>query len=203
MNYNTCKKNMLDSNIYISDDEINLDEVSLQGRLFKVSNNFLNTLKNRLSMINSVDNYFMKIINRFKEEKGLKIRSNSVSFNETENIGTVISTVSEETKDKIRYFFLGLNQKMNNIRNEKYKKYPRPEGLIYKNPELEKLKQLREEALKQLSLTNSEAMSKEEEVTLKMKNQNQYGFLNKGALLILLSVFTCLIEFTILIISKL
>lgn len=202
MNYSNYKKMMLDSKTYLSNDEVKLDTVSMQSKLFRVSNNFLSNLKERISMICSLDNRFVEIINKFRSEKNIKIRSNEDNFTTNQSIGTQISIVNNETKDKIKFFFLGLNQKMRNIRDARNKKYPKPEGLSYKNPELEKLKKLREEAINELNKSNNKEEALEKGSSLKLVNPNQYGFLNKGALLILLSIISCIIEFTFLIISK-
>ena len=188
---------------FISDESVSISSEAEFTTLYSVSDGLLGALKSRIKEVMESDKRYLGIIGK-ERTSGTIIRSSKTNLGYVQDMGSEIGNYPSNIVDIIHNFFKSLNIRMDNIREEKRKKYPKPEKVTLENPELAELKYLKEEALRQIELDKERSMEKKEETTLTLTPKgNSYGFINKGSLFISLGVAVTIIEVVLLVISKL
>lgn len=188
---------------FISDENISVSNEAEFTTLYSVSDGLLNALKGRVKEVMESDKRYLGIIGE-ERKNGTIVRSSKTNLGYVQDMGSEMGSYPSNKVDNIHNFFKSLNIRMDNIREEKRKKYPKPEKVTLENPELAELKYLKEEALRQIMLDKERSMEKKEETTLTLTPKgNSYGFINKGSLFISLGVAVTIIEVVLLVISKL
>ncbi len=188
---------------FISDENISVSNETEFTTLYSVSDGLLNALKGRVKEVMESDKRYLGIIGE-ERKNGTIVRSSKTNLGYVQDMGSEMGSYPSNKVDNIHNFFKSLNIRMDNIREEKRKKYPKPEKVTLENPELAELKYLKEEALRQIILDKERSMEKKEETTLTLTPKgNSYGFINKGSLFISLGVAVTIIEVVLLVISKL
>lgn len=188
---------------FILDENISVSNEAEFTTLYSVSDGLLNALKGRVKEVMESDKRYLGIIGE-ERKNGTIVRSSKTNLGYVQDVGSEMGSYPSNKVDNIHNFFKSLNIRMDNIREEKRKKYPKPEKVTLENPELAELKYLKEEALRQIMLDKERSMEKKEETTLTLTPKgNSYGFINKGSLFISLGVAVTIIEVVLLVISKL
>lgn len=188
---------------FILDENISVSNETEFTTLYSVSDGLLNALKGRVKEVMESDKRYLGIIGE-ERKSGTIVRSSKTNLGYVQDMGSEMGSYPSNKVDNIHNFFKSLNIRMDNIREEKRKKYPKPEKVTLENPELAELKYLKEEALRQIMLDKERSMEKKEETTLTLTPKgNSYGFINKGSLFISLGVAVTIIEVVLLVISKL
>ena len=188
---------------FILDENISVSNETEFTTLYSVSDGLLNALKGRVKEVMESDKRYLGIIGE-ERKNGTIVRSSKTNLGYVQDMGSEMGRYPSNKVDNIHNFFKSLNIRMDNIREEKRKKYPKPEKVTLENPELAELKYLKEEALRQIMLDKERSMEKKEETTLTLTPKgNSYGFINKGSLFISLGVAVTIIEVVLLVISKL
>lgn len=188
---------------FISDESVSISSEAEFTTLYSVSDGLLSALKGRIKEVMESDKRYLGIIGE-ERKNGTIVRSSKTNLGYVQDMGSEIGNYPSNKVDNIHNFFKSLNIRMDNIREEKRKKYPKPEKVTLENPELAELKYLKEEALRQIMLDKERSMEKKEETTLTLTPKgNSYGFINKGSLFISLGVAVTIIEVVLLVISKL
>lgn len=188
---------------FISDESVSISSEAEFTTLYSVSDGLLGALKGRIKEVMESDKRYLGIIGK-ERTSGTIVRSSKTNLGYVQDMGSEIGNYPSNKVDNIQNFFKSLNIRMDNIREEKRKKYPKPEKVTLENPELAELKYLKEEALRQIELDKERSMEKKEETTLTLTPKgNSYGFINKGSLFISLGVAVTIIEVVLLVISKL
>ena len=188
---------------FILDEGANISGEAEFTTICSVSDGLLSTLNARVKEVMENDKRYLGIIG-IERKNGTIVRSSKTNFGYAQDMGIVMGSYPSNKVDNIHNFLKSLNIRMNNIREEKRKKYPKPEKVTLENPELAELKYLKEEALRQIRLDKERSMEKKEENTLTLTPKgNSYGFINKGSLFISLAVAVTIIEVVLLVISKL
>ena len=188
---------------FISDESVSISSEAEFTTLYSVSDELLSALKGRIKEVMESDKRYLGIIGK-ERTSGTIVRSSKTNLGYVQDMGSEIGNYPSNEVDNIHNFFKSLNIRMDNIREEKRKKYPKPEKVTLENPELAELKYLKEEALRQIELDKERSMEKKEETTLTLTPKgNSYGFINKGSLFISLGVAVTIIEVVLLVISKL
>ena len=188
---------------FMSDESVNISSEAEFTTLYSVSDGLLNALKGRVKEVMESDKRYLGIIGE-ERKNGTIVRSSKTNLGYVQDMGSEMGSYPSNKVDNIHNFFKSLNIRMDNIREEKRKKYPKPEKVTLENPELAELKYLKEEALRQIMLDKERSMEKKEETTLTLTPKgNSYGFINKGSLFISLGVAVTIIEVVLLVISKL
>lgn len=188
---------------FILDENISVSNEAEFTTLYSVSDGLLNALKGRVKEVMESDKRYLGIIGE-ERKNGTIVRSSKTNLGYVQDMGSEMGSYPSNKVDNIHNFFKSLNIRMDNIREEKRKKYPKPEKVTLENPELAELKYLKEEALRQIMLDKERSMEKKEETTLTLTPKgNSYGFINKGSLFISLGVAVTIIEVVLLVISKL
>ena len=188
---------------FISDESVSISSEAEFTTLYSVSDGLLGALKGRIKEVMESDKRYLGIIGK-ERTSGTIVRSSKTNLGYVHDMGSEIGNYHINKVDNIHNFFKSLNIRMDNIREEKRKKYPKPEKVTLENPELAELKYLKEEALRQIELDKERSMEKKEETTLTLTPKgNSYGFINKGSLFISLGVAVTIIEVVLLVISKL
>lgn len=188
---------------FISDENISFSNEAEFTTLYSVSDGLLNALNGRVKEVMESDKRYLGIIGE-ERKNGTIVRSSKTNLGYVQDMGSEMGSYPSNKVDNIHNFFKSLNIRMDNIREEKRKKYPKPEKVTLENPELAELKYLKEEALRQIMLDKERSMEKKEETTLTLTPKgNSYGFINKGSLFISLGVAVTIIEVVLLVISKL
>lgn len=200
---NESLKILNDVDGFMSDESVNISSEAEFTTLYSVSDGLLNALKGRVKEVMESDKRYLGIIGE-ERKNGTIVRSSKTNLGYVQDMGSEMGSYSSNKVDNIHNFFKSLNIRMDNIREEKRKKYPKPERVTLENPELAELKYLKEEALRQIMLDKERSMEKKEETTLTLTPKgNSYGFINKGSLFISLGVAVTIIEVVLLVISKL
>lgn len=200
---NESLKILNDVDGFMSDESVNISSEAEFTTLYSVSDGLLNALKGRVKEVMESDKRYLGIIGE-ERKNGTIVRSSKTNLGYVQDMGSEMGSYSSNKVDNIHNFFKSLNIRMDNIREEKRKKYPKPEKVTLENPELAELKYLKEEALRQIMLDKERSMEKKEETTLTLTPKgNSYGFINKGSLFISLGVAVTIIEVVLLVISKL
>lgn len=200
---NESLKILNDVDGFMSDENISVSNEAEFTTLYSVSDGLLNALKGRVKEVMESDKRYLGIIGE-ERKNGTIVRSSKTNLGYVQDIGSEMGSYPSNKVDNIHNFFKSLNIRMDNIREEKRKKYPKPEKVTLENPELAELKYLKEEALRQIMLDKERSMEKKEETTLTLTPKgNSYGFINKGSLFISLGVAVTIIEVVLLVISKL
>ena len=188
---------------FMSDESVNISGEAEFTTLYSVSDGLLGALKGRVKEVMESDKRYLGIIGE-ERKNGTIVRSSKTNLGYVQDMGSEMGSYPSNKVDNIHNFFKSLNIRMDNIREEKRKKYPKPEKVTLENPELAELKYLKEEALRQIMLDKERSMEKKEETTLTLTPKgNSYGFINKGSLFISLGVAVTIIEVVLLVISKL
>ena len=200
---NESLKILNDVDGFMSDENISVSNEAEFTTLYSVSDGLLNALKGRVKEVMESDKRYLGIIGE-ERKNGTIVRSSKTNLGYVQDMGSEMGSYPSNKVDNIHNFFKSLNIRMDNIREEKRKKYPKPERVTLENPELAELKYLKEEALRQIMLDKERSMEKKEETTLTLTPKgNSYGFINKGSLFISLGVAVTIIEVVLLVISKL
>ncbi len=200
---NESLKILNDVDGFMSDENISVSNEAEFTTLYSVSDGLLNALKGRVKEVMESDKRYLGIIGE-ERKNGTIVRSSKTNLGYVQDMGSEMGSYPSNKVDNIHNFFKSLNIRMDNIREEKRKKYPKPEKVTLENPELAELKYLKEEALRQIMLDKERSMEKKEETTLTLTPKgNSYGFINKGSLFISLGVAVTIIEVVLLVISKL
>lgn len=200
---NESLKILNDVDGFMSDESVNISSEAEFTTLYSVSDGLLNALKGRVKEVMESDKRYLGIIGE-ERKNGTIVRSSKTNLGYVQDMGSEMGSYPSNKVDNIHNFFKSLNIRMDNIREEKRKKYPKPEKVTLENPELAELKYLKEEALRQIMLDKERSMEKKEETTLTLTPKgNSYGFINKGSLFISLGVAVTIIEVVLLVISKL
>lgn len=200
---NESLKILNDVDGFMSDENISVSNEAEFTTLYSVSDGLLNALKGRVKEVMESDKRYLGIIGE-ERRNGTIVRSSKTNLGYVQDMGSEMGSYPSNKVDNIHNFFKSLNIRMDNIREEKRKKYPKPEKVTLENPELAELKYLKEEALRQIMLDKERSMEKKEETTLTLTPKgNSYGFINKGSLFISLGVAVTIIEVVLLVISKL
>lgn len=200
---NESLKILNDVDGFMSDESVNISSEAEFTTLYSVSDGLLNALKGRVKEVMESDKRYLGIIGE-ERKNGTIVRSSKTNLGYVQDMGSEMGSYPSNKVDNIHNFFKSLNIRMDNIREEKRKKYPKPERVTLENPELAELKYLKEEALRQIMLDKERSMEKKEETTLTLTPKgNSYGFINKGSLFISLGVAVTIIEVVLLVISKL
>lgn len=200
---NESLKILNDVDGFMSDESVNISSEAEFTTLYSVSDGLLNALKGRVKEVMESDKRYLGIIGE-ERKNGTIVRSSKTNLGYVQDMGSEMGRYPSNKVDNIHNFFKSLNIRMDNIREEKRKKYPKPEKVTLENPELAELKYLKEEALRQIMLDKERSMEKKEETTLTLTPKgNSYGFINKGSLFISLGVAVTIIEVFLLVISKL
>lgn len=200
---NESLKILNDVDGFMSDENISVSNEAEFTTLYSVSDGLLNALNGRVKEVMESDKRYLGIIGE-ERKNGTIVRSSKTNLGYVQDMGSEMGSYPSNKVDNIHNFFKSLNIRMDNIREEKRKKYPKPEKVTLENPELAELKYLKEEALRQIMLDKERSMEKKEETTLTLTPKgNSYGFINKGSLFISLGVAVTIIEVVLLVISKL
>lgn len=200
---NESLKILNDVDGFMSDESVNISSEVEFTTLYSVSDGLLGALKGRVKEVMESDKRYLGIIGE-ERKNGTIVRSSKTNLGYVQDMGSEMGSYPSNKVDNIHNFFKSLNIRMDNIREEKRKKYPKPEKVTLENPELAELKYLKEEALRQIMLDKERSMEKKEETTLTLTPKgNSYGFINKGSLFISLGVAVTIIEVVLLVISKL
>lgn len=200
---NESLKILNDVDGFMSDESVNISSEAEFTTLYSVSDGLLGALKGRIKEVMESDKRYLGIIGK-ERKSGTIVRSSKTNLGYVQDMGSEMGRYPSNKVDNIHNFFKSLNIRMDNIREEKRKKYPKPEKVTLENPELAELKYLKEEALRQIMLDKERSMEKKEETTLTLTPKgNSYGFINKGSLFISLGVAVTIIEVVLLVISKL
>lgn len=188
---------------FISDESVSISSEAEFTTLYSVSDGLLSTLNGGVKEVMESDKRYLGIIGE-ERKSGTIVRSSKTNLGYVQDMGSEMGSYPSNKVDNIHNFFKSLNIRMDNIREEKRKKYPKPEKVTLENPELAELKYLKEEALRQIELDKERSMEKKEETVLRLTPKgNSYGFINKGSLFISLGVAVTIIEVVLLVISKL
>ena len=116
---------------FISDESVSISSEAEFTTLYSVSDGLLGALKGRIKEVMESDKRYLGIIGK-ERTSGTIVRSSKTNLGYVQDMGSEIGNYPSNKVDNIHNFFKSLNIRMDNIREEKRKKYPKPIRRILK-----------------------------------------------------------------------